>query len=64
MPISTGEATMDISGISSNSIIDVYAQAVRVQTEQLEKLAKINMEQEMEAEKMATAVKALLDIMA
>ncbi len=56
---------MDIFSVSSSSsVLDIYSKAVNTEVENAEKLAKIQIEQQMKAEKMAMAEEALMDFYA
>lgn len=50
---------MEVSSVSNDSVLDIYAKEVRTEVEQRQKLAMIEMEQKMEQEKMDMAVQAL-----
>ena len=56
---------MDISSVSSSSsVLDIYGKAVTAGVENAEKLAKIQIEQQMKADQMAMAEEALVDFYA
>ena len=56
---------MDVSSVSSSSsVLDIYGKAVTTDVENTEKLAKIQIEQQMKADQMAMAEAALMDFYA
>lgn len=55
---------MDVSSVSSSSILDIYGKATLTTVENTEKLAKIQIEQQMKADQMAMAEEALMDFYA
>ncbi len=50
---------MNVSDVSSSGVMDIYAQGVRVQSDEADKLALIALEQKMKADEMELAQKAL-----
>jgi len=50
---------MDVSSVSDSSVLDILAKASTTQSDQATKLAKISLEQQMEAEELAMAQAAL-----